>query len=60
MKAFINYLRDVRGELTHVSWPTRRQAIGYTLLIVGVSLVIAAFLGAFDFIFTEFVTTFLI
>ena len=53
MKSFINYLKAVRAELVHVSWPSTAQAIGYTLLIVVLSLVVAAFLGAFDFLFTN-------
>lgn len=60
MKAFIGYLKDVRGELVHVSWPTRKQATGYALIVIGVSLVIAALMGLFDFLFTEAVTDFLI
>lgn len=59
MKAFINYLKDVRGELAHVSWPTRRQAIAYSLLVIGISLFVAALLGAFDFVFTSFSETFI-
>ena len=60
MNALIGYLKDVRGELTHVSWPTRRQATGYALIVIVISLVVAAILGVFDFLFTEAVTNFLI
>lgn len=52
MKAFIQYLRDVRSELTHVSWPTSQQAIGYTALVVLIVVLVAVILGAFDFIFS--------
>ena len=52
MQAFLNYLRDVRAELTHVSWPSRPQAIGYTALVVGIVIVVALVLGASDFAFT--------
>ncbi len=52
MKAFIQYLRDVRAELTHVSWPTRAQAVGYTALVVFIVVAVALILGASDFIFT--------
>lgn len=53
MKSFINYLKDVRGELEHVSWPTRRQTTAYTLLVIGISLFVAAYLGVFDALFTN-------
>lgn len=46
-----NYLRETRGELKHVSWPTRRETFVYTGLVIGISLLVAAFLGFFDVIF---------
>ncbi|MEK7063057.1 MAG: preprotein translocase subunit SecE [Patescibacteria group bacterium] len=52
MNAFIQYLRDVRAELTHVSWPSRSQAIGFTVLVIAIVIVTALILGASDFIFT--------
>jgi preprotein translocase SecE subunit len=52
MQAFIQYLRDVRAELTHVSWPSRAQAIGYTGLVIAIVIIVALLLGASDFIFT--------
>lgn len=52
MQAFIQYLRDVRAELTHVSWPTSTQALGYTVLVVLIVVLVSLFLGASDFIFT--------
>lgn len=52
MKRFIQYLKDTRGELKHVSWPTRRQAITNAILVTLISLFVAALLGFFDFIFT--------
>lgn len=46
------YLQETKGELKHVSWPTKNQAILFTVIVVVFSIVVAAFLGAFDFIFT--------
>ncbi|MDO8510172.1 MAG: preprotein translocase subunit SecE [bacterium] len=48
----VNYVKETKGELKHVSWPTRRQAIGYTVLVIAVSLVTAFYLGLFDFLFS--------
>ena len=59
MKSFINYLKDVRGEMQHVAWPTRRQTIAYTLLVIGISLLAAALLGVFDFLFTNIADRFI-
>ncbi len=57
--SFITYLREVRGELTHISWPTTRQAIVYTALIVIISVFMAAYTGALDFLFQEGLKLFL-
>ena len=54
MKIF-DYFKDTRAELKHVNWPTRSQAIGYTIIVIVFSGVIAALLGAFDLIFSGIV-----
>ena len=50
------YVKDTRAEMSHVTWPTRKQAIAYSLLVVIISVVIAAFLGLFDYIFSRLLT----
>lgn len=50
-----NYLRDVRGEMKHVSWPTRRQAVIYTVLVIGISITVALYLGLLDFVFSRII-----
>ncbi len=39
-------------ELRHVNWPTRREAVRLTSVVIGISIGIAVFLGAFDYLFT--------
>ncbi|HYF13392.1 MAG TPA: preprotein translocase subunit SecE [Candidatus Paceibacterota bacterium] len=51
----LQYIKDVRGELRHVSWPTRAQAIMYTIVVIAVSLATAVYLGLWDYIFTAFI-----
>lgn len=53
LMGFIEYLRDTRGELKHVSWPTRKQALIYSMLVITISAVVAAFTGLLDFVFGE-------
>jgi len=55
----ITYLKEVKGEMKHVSWPTRKQAITFTLITVVIALLTAVYLGALDFIFTRILETFL-
>lgn len=52
MQSFLNYLAGVRAEMTHVKWPTTAQAIGYTALVIIISLLVAGFLGGLDYVFT--------
>jgi len=47
-----NYLRGSYQELRKVVWPTKKEAINHTLLVIGISLGVAIFLGALDFLFT--------
>lgn len=46
------YLKETKAELKHVSWPSKNQAVTFTIVVVVFSLVTAIFLGAFDYIFT--------
>lgn len=46
-----DYLRETKAELIHVSWPTRRQATAYTIVVVAISFITAFYLGAFDYLF---------
>lgn len=51
--SFIQYLKDTRGELHHVAWPTRLQTALYTAFVIALSLFFAAYLGFFDYVFTS-------
>ena len=48
----IDYIKETRAEFKHVAWPTRKQAILYTVVVIAISLVTAAYLGAFDYVIT--------
>ena len=55
----INYLKDTRSEMRHVSWPTRKQTIQFTMLVVVISIVTTILLGSADslfaYLFEEFI-----
>ena len=50
MNKFINYLKESKEELQKVSWPTRQTTINHTLVVIGVSVAVAIFLGGIDFL----------
>ncbi|MFA5188011.1 MAG: preprotein translocase subunit SecE [Patescibacteria group bacterium] len=45
-----DYIKDSIAELKKVTWPTRRQTVNYTLLVIGISLGLAAFIGLADYL----------
>ncbi len=53
MSRFINYLKDTVAELKHVSWPTNKQSLVYTGLVVVISTIVALYVGLFDFVFSR-------
>ncbi len=52
MNKTIEYVKEVRAEMKNVTWPTRRQAIFFTLAVILVSLIVAYYLGALDKVFS--------
>ena len=49
----VNYIKEAKEELGKVVWPTRSELTRHTLIVIGVSLVVAVFLGIFDFVFNK-------
>ncbi len=47
------FLQEVRSELEKVIWPTRKQAVNLTLIVIGVSIVIGFFIGGLDYVFAK-------
>ena len=46
---FITYIKESRIELKKVIWPSREDVTKHTLIVIGVSLGVALFLGVFDY-----------
>ncbi len=47
------FLKETRLELTNVTWPTRRRALGYAAIIILFSVGVGYLLSGFDAIFRE-------
>ena len=60
LSKIITFLKEVKLEIKKVNWPTRQQAIRYTLIVIGVSFALAIFLGGLDFIFTFLLNKFIL
>lgn len=50
--ALVEYLRDTRGELRKVHWPTREEAENLTKIVLAVTVSMAAFMGLLDYLFS--------
>ncbi len=48
-----NFLKEVKIELKKVTWPTKKETTRYTLVVLGVCLGVAIYLGALDFLFSK-------
>ncbi|MDO8424469.1 MAG: preprotein translocase subunit SecE [bacterium] len=48
------FLKEVRLEVKKVDWPTRQETIRYTIIVIGVCVSVAVFLGSVDFVFKQF------
>ena len=60
MESVITFLREVRAELGKVSWPSRRQMVLYTAVVLGLCLAFALYLGGIDALATWLVGKFIV
>jgi len=47
------FLRETRSELRKVVWPSRQEATNLTIIVIAVTLTMAASLGFIDYIFSK-------
>ena len=52
MAKVIEFVKETRAELRHVAWPTRKQVMSATALVIGISIFVALFLTLFDWLFS--------
>lgn len=46
------FFKEVLVEMKRVSWLSQSEVIRYTLIVLGVTVAVAAFLGGLDYLFT--------
>lgn len=47
------FLRETRSELRKVTWPSRQEATNLTVIVLAVTLTMAASLGLIDYVFSK-------
>lgn len=49
----VQFVREVRGELRKVAWPTRPEIINYSIIVLITVVVLTAYIATLDFAFGE-------
>ena len=49
MNKLLQFLKEVKVELSKVVWPSRKDAIKLTLIVIFFSVFVALFLGGIDY-----------
>ena len=52
MNKLTNYIKESIVEMKKVTWPTKKETRNYTILVIGISVGVALFLGLLDYLFT--------
>ncbi len=56
----INYFKESKAELKKVTWPSKQQTTTHTILVISISLGVAAFFGILDYFFAMGVEKFIV
>ncbi|MEZ5167613.1 MAG: preprotein translocase subunit SecE [Acidimicrobiales bacterium] len=51
----MQFLREVRGELRKVAWPTREETINYSIVVLATIVVLGAMIYGLDWLFSTFI-----
>ena len=50
----IQYLNEVRSEMSKVTWPSRNQTVKMTIIVLIVSVIVGILIGGLDLLLTRF------
>jgi len=50
-----SFFKEVYIEMRKVNWLTRSELLRYTLIVVAVTIIVAAFLGGLDYLFSTLI-----
>jgi len=54
------FFKEVWVEMRRVSWLSQKDVVRYTLIVLGITIAVAAFLGGLDYIFTSIIKIFIL
>lgn len=50
-----SFLRNVRAEVKKVSWPSQSEVITMTILILGMVILLSAYIGGVDLVYRQII-----
>ena len=56
MAKVIQYLKEVRFEMSKVVWPTREEVAKLTILVLVISFIVGFYVSGLDYMFTRLLT----
>jgi preprotein translocase subunit SecE len=59
-KKIFDFLKGSKAELKKVKWPSLKETLQYTLVVIIISLVVAIYLGGLDYIFSFILRKFIL
>ena len=59
VNAIVTYVKSCYEEMKKVTWPNKKETTNHTLLVIGISLGVAAFLGIADYFLSSILETLL-
>ncbi len=51
--SFISHIKEAKGEVAFIKWPSKKQTIKYTIAIVVLSIAVGIYLGGLDVLFSK-------
>ena len=54
------FFREVYVELKKTNWLSRSEVLRYTLIVLVVTIIVAAFLGGLDYVFSTLIQRFVV
>jgi preprotein translocase subunit SecE len=58
MQRLIGFLKEARAELVKVTWPTRKELMESTVLVIVSVMAVSVFIGVVDFVFNQLLQLF--
>lgn len=55
----VQFVKEAKIELKKVKWPTRKELIDSTKVVLTTSFILAAFIGGIDFVLSQLITSLL-